>query len=445
MVRRSLIVVLILLFLVGSGASVALGGPPGYESAPGLDGEGPLGRGRTPEAAGIYAGAAKVVITPDTDFVSATGVNDDLYARCVAINWKDTYAILVSLDLLGVNLEDIVIPVRDRVEEAYGIDGDYVLVGSSHTHSSGVDVIGVYSGSTNPYIVNQYKPQLIEKVVDVIGVALDDMKKASVHVGSIQVDGLTFNRRYYPDEGPTDDELTVLRFADSEDQTVATFVNFASHTVITMTGTLVSADYVGYLCKQLENEFGGVGIFFNGALGNINPHMFIKYSSPYAPGDLEMYQAAEEYGHTLAEYAIQALESGNTFRNLPLEVAKVEVHLPVENPGFLYLISMGLMQRELIPYDDGYALQAEVSGLKMGPIMMLSVPGELFSEISLSLKEQMPRYGMVLGLTTELLGYIIPPDQWAPGTGEVGESTSLGVRTAPILVEALEQVIKALD
>jgi len=426
MVRRSLIVVLILLFLVSSGASVALGGPP-------------------EKPKGICAGAAEVIITPDTDFVSATGVNDDLYARCVAINWKDTYAILVSVDLLGVSLEDTVIPIRNAVEEAYGIDGDYVLVGSSHTHASSVDVVGVYLGSTNPYIVNQYKPQLLEKIVDLIGVALDDMREVSVHVGSVQVDGMTFNRRYYPQEGPTDDELTVLRFADSEDETVATLVNFACHPVITMTGTLVSADYVGFLREQLEDEFGGVGIYFNGAQGNINPYMYIKYSSPYAPGDLEMYEAAEEYGHTLAEYAIQALESGKILKNLPLEVAKVEVDLPVQNPGFLYLISKGLMQRELIPYDGGYALKAEVSGLKMGPIMMLSVPGELFSETSLSLKEQMPRYGMVLGLTTEELGYIIPPEQWAPGSGEVGESMSLGVQTAPILVDALEQVIEELD
>ncbi len=388
---------------------------------------------------GISAGAAKVVITPDTQYIDAEGVNDDLYARCVAINWKDVNVVLVNLDLLGVLLEDIVMPIREGVEGSYGIDGDYVLIGSTHTHGSGVDVIGVYSGSTNPYIVSVYKPLLIDRVVEVIGLALDDMRRAAVQVGSVSASGMSYNRRYYPyppfEVGPVDDELTAVRFVDLDGETIATLVNFAVHPVITMTGTLISADFCGYLCEELEGEFGGVGIYFNGAQGNIG----MPYGGP------AMYEVAEEYGHDLAVFAFQALQNGKIFENLPLEVAKTTVELPVENPGFLYLMMMGLIQRTVIPSNGGYLIQTEVSGVKMGPIEMLAVPGELFSEIALFLKAAMPPYGFLLGLTTELLGYIIPPDQWAPETGQIGESMSLGIQTAPILTDALLQVITDLE
>ena len=395
---------------------------------------------------GIYVGAAKVVITPNLQKVSPyVGKNDDLHARCVLISWKNIYVALVSLDLLGVGLTDIVLPIRNKVNETYGIPGDYVLIGSTHTHASGVDVQGVYGGNTKPYIFKEYKPFLIEKIVEVVGLALNDLRRSTVQIGTIWVNNLTFNRRYYPAEGPKDDELTALRFRDLDNQTIATLVNFPSHPVITMTGNLISADFVGYLCGRLEDEFGGVGIFFNGAQGNINPFMFIKYNSPYQRGDPKMYEAAEEFGNDLAEYAMQALNGGKVFKNLPLEVAKVSVDLPLENQSFIWAILNGLIIRQIIPVDGGYIMQTEVSGIKMGPIEMLTVPGELFSELALLLKGNMPKYGFLLGLTTEALGYIIPPDQWNPGAGEVGESMSVGPKTAPILVDALLQTISELE
>ena len=57
----------------------------------------------------------------------------------------------------------------------------------------------------------------------------------------------------------------------------------------------------------------------------------------------------------------------------------------------------------------------------------------------------MPRYGFLLGLTPEQLGYIIPQDQWAPGTGEVGESNSMSYHMAPLITEALLEVVALLE
>jgi hypothetical protein len=219
----------------------------------------------------ISAGAAKVVITPSqsvplggSEFAKySTGVHDNLYARCVVISSKGTVVALVSLDLLGLPLDDVKL-IRSDVENIYGIDADFVIVASTHTHSA-PDVIGIYGGALDPYLMNEYVSYLREKVVEVIGLALDGMRRAVVQVGSVEVGGMTFNRRTYPEAGTTDKELTALRFVDLEGVTIATMVNFAVHPVITMTGTLVSADFVGYLCGKLEEEYSGVGIFFNGA------------------------------------------------------------------------------------------------------------------------------------------------------------------------------------
>lgn len=394
---------------------------------------------------GISVGASKVIITPDTTYLDDDGVNDDLYARCIIIEWKGKYVIMVTLDVQNHGFTDINEPIAAMVEAQYGINTDYLLIGSTHSHGCDVDIIGVYFGNLNPYIVNVYKPMVIEKVVFAIGEALNDMRRAEVHVGSIWVEGLTFNRRFYPEPGPTDDELTVLKFVDAEGETIATLVNFATHPVVTMTGHLASADFCGFLVDKLEQDHGGIGVYFNGAQGNINPYMYIKYDSPWDRYDDEQYDAAVEYGYTIAEWANQALESAKVFKNLPLQLTQISVELPIENPGFIYLMTNGLIFREYYLTEEGYKLTTFMSGVRMGPIEMVTVPGELFSEISLLVKSYMPKYGFLLGLTPEQLGYIIPQDQWAPGTGEVGESNSMGYQMAPLITEALLQVVAALD
>ncbi len=398
-----------------------------------------------PKGNGISVGASKIIITPDTDYLSDEGVNDDLYARCIVIEWEGKIVILVTLDVQNHGLSDINVPIASMVEAQYGISTDYLLIGSTHSHGSGVDIIGVYMGNLNPYIVDVYKPMVIERVVEAIGVALDDMRRAAVHVGSIQVEGLTFNRRSYPEPGPTDDELTVLKFVDAEDETIATLVNFATHPVVTMTGYLTSADFCGFLVNKLEEDHGGIGVYFNGAQGNINPNMYIKYDSPWGRYDDEQYDAAVDYGHAIAEWANDALEGAKVFKSLPLQLTQISLELPIENPGFIFLMTNGLIMRDVYLTEEGWKLTTYISGVRMGPIEMVTVPGELFSEISLFVKGYMPKYGFLLGITPEQLGYIIPQDQWAPGSGEVGESNSMSYQMAPLITAALVEVVEALD
>ena len=400
---------------------------------------------KDPKGNGISVGASKVIITPNTTTLSDEGVNDDLYARCIVIEWKGKFVIMVSLDVQNHGLTDIVEPIAAMVEAEYGINTDYLLIGSTHSHGSAVDIVGIYGGNRNSYIVNVYRPMVIEKVVAAIGEALNDMRSAAVHVGSIWVEGLTFNRRSYPEPGPTDDELTVLKFVDAEGETIATLVNFATHPVVTMTGYLTSADFCGFLCERLEEDHGGIGVYFNGAQGNINPNMYIKYDSPWDRYNDTQYEAAVDYGNAIAEWANDALEGAKVFKNLPLQLAQISLELPIENSGFIYLMENGLINRDFYETEEGYKLTTYISGVRMGPIEMVTVPGELFSEIGLFVKTYMPKYGFLLGLTPEQLGYIIPQDQWAPGTGEVGESNSMGYQTAPLITDALVEVVELLD
>ena len=118
----------------------------------------------------------------------------------------------------------------------------------------------------------------------------------------------------------------------------------------------------------------------------------------------------------------------------------------MDNYLFVLLVQMGVIERELIQIGENeYIVRSELSGVKMGPIEMLTVPGELFSAIALDLKEQMPKYGFLLGLTTEEMGYLVPADEWMQDPGEIGEDLSVGPQTAPIMIENLLQIIEELN
>ena len=74
----------------------------------------------------LSAGVAKTVVTPDvrsnTVYIAgfghnriATGVHDDLYARCLALATGGQVLVLCSVDVIGLFYEDV-LKIRDQVK-----------------------------------------------------------------------------------------------------------------------------------------------------------------------------------------------------------------------------------------------------------------------------------------------------------------------------------------
>src|SRR5262245_22868065 len=100
----------------------------------------------------FLAGAATRTITPALDrgpvFLAgwqanrqATGVDQDLTVRALALRFDDQTAVLVVCDLIGLALPDIE-DIRGRVA-AFGIDPQSLIVACTHTHSA-PDTLGLW-------------------------------------------------------------------------------------------------------------------------------------------------------------------------------------------------------------------------------------------------------------------------------------------------------------
>lgn len=99
----------------------------------------------------LRAGVAKTVVTPDVHSNKvylagfghnriATGVHDDLYARCLALAAGGQVLVLCSVDVIGLFYDDVR-KIRDQVK-AQAPEVFHLIVASTHVHE-GPDTLGL--------------------------------------------------------------------------------------------------------------------------------------------------------------------------------------------------------------------------------------------------------------------------------------------------------------
>jgi hypothetical protein len=74
----------------------------------------------------------------------ATGVHDDLYARCLALGIAKQTLVVCSVDLIGLFYDDV-LTIRRAFQQTTPV-GSFLIVASTHTHA-GPDTLGLYGPS----------------------------------------------------------------------------------------------------------------------------------------------------------------------------------------------------------------------------------------------------------------------------------------------------------
>ena len=104
-------------------------------------------------ASDFEAGAAQSTITPELSpgravYLAgfghnriATGVHDDLYARCLALGVANQKLVICSVDLIGLFLGDV-LTIRQQFERMTP-SASFLIVAATHTHD-GPDTLGLY-------------------------------------------------------------------------------------------------------------------------------------------------------------------------------------------------------------------------------------------------------------------------------------------------------------
>jgi hypothetical protein len=198
---------------------------------------------------------------------------------------------------------------------------------------------------------------------------------------------------------------------------IATVGAFAAHPVTedTESGT-ADADFPAVFGKAVEDRWGGVGILFQTGLGNISPR-----DGGHPEGTLEK----EKIGYGLASL-IPGIGGGRQPANTDVRSAQHWWEQPVTNSVLGAGGLTGIFDRSFneLPAaievgDSQYphkkcnsaspiSVRTVVSAAKVGDLWITGGPGELFSNLTNTIKEKNPTgVTLPLGITNDGLGYIM--------------------------------------
>ncbi len=376
----------------------------------------------------------------------ADGVESRLYAKAIALNKDDKTVIIISIDAITTStiMRDNIIK---RVTEYTGVPAENIMISATHTHYGACTHSDSYNWHHTPdepfFDVNE------RLIADTATLAWQRMVEVSdVKYASSQQHGLGFNRNFYMKDGTirtnpgwqnpdidrnvgvTDDEFITLYFFNTDGKPYGSIMNFSCHHD-TAGIRQFCADYSGLLADNMREEFGSnfVTVFLNGACGNINhvnnfrekkefdiPNR-VRISNQLTKAALEHFKTAESINFdTLLciknyipverlEYPAEVVqEYADLKKEMPEVVMKFSISAP-DTKEYKRARADSILNISKMPK----VLDVCIQSVRLGDVCIFALPGEVFCEFGLSIKEQSPaKVNMIATCANGTPGCYIP-------------------------------------
>ena len=345
----------------------------------------------------LQVGFGSAIITPPTPvqlagFIEdqpAQEVHDDLEVRVLYVRGELGAVCLIVCDLLGMSPE-FARPVRSAVASALGLELGAVLTSCVHTHAGPSTIAG--SGRLCWVTPEGYGELLVTQAVVAATAAMRAARPGGLRAGRWPLpDGLSVNRRDLPYE-PT---FAVLDAVAGDGRRIGTIANVAIHPVALGPECLaVSSDWVGPFRSALEGRAGGTAVLLSGALGDVNPHHVHRQRNECTR---DGFAEARQLGHDVAEVIDGVLATTE-----PIETTgpRVERHETLEVLLGSTLLTGGR---------EGRTVEIELVEWSLGPLRLVSVPGEGFHALGREIEGTSNAHVLVAGLAPEWHGYLPMP------------------------------------
>ena len=439
----------------------------------------------------LKAGFARVDITPPLGVSvqgyferrTAKGVLDPLLATAVALDDGEKKAVIISVDVIGMNMEFMSL-LRPAVAEAAGLDVDGVFIACTHTH------LGPGVASTESRIGNfenaEYGDWLRKRIADGAAMAMQDLAPATMKYTRGEVKDVSFIRRYRMKDGTvrtnpgwqnpdidhalgTPDEESQLLIIKREGKPEIGIVNFQVHPDV-IGGEHLSADYPKFVRDTYElNVPNSLCMYLNGAQGDSNHIDVTRHpDTSCAHG----YDRARYMGRKIAMSVISNYELAKELTGDKIGYAKKIVTTkynkgtPEEIPAALELAKIYREKgsEAAVPHLTGMArteviakatrierMQTKpdskeliLTAVSIGDMVFASLPGEPFTEVGRQIKARSPfTLTIPCCCANGYEGYY--PVQSAFNEGGYEALTSRYVAgTAELLIDTSSEIIKTL-
>jgi neutral ceramidase len=385
----------------------------------------------------IRAGTALVDITPPAGLAlsgfaarsqPALGAHDPLTVRAVAVE----NTALVVADVIGFHGNMV-----RRIRERCMLPADNVVVAALHTHGGPVSMMDRLSQQAD----TAYLERLEAACVHAIDKAVSSAQPAHMVAGWGADPGVARNRRHA--DGLVDTALPVLRVRDVAGDPIAVITAYACHPVVLGADNRIwTADYPHYVRERREAAHpGAMAFFLTGCAGDANTGHSAHASISLASSTYRSFESAQVYGERIAAAACQADEVplgehvsvANRLLHLGLERRETEPpqalaerwyrERETADPARAALLTHWITWAAKIAGRPLTPTEARVSVLNWGGMPIVALPGEIFAETALQIRQKMSRNpGFVIGFAEDNPGYIPPVPEYAFGGYEVDEA-----------------------
>ena len=422
----------------------------------------------------------------------AKGFLDDLEAHGIVLALGNRKIALISVDNCNLNAP-LVNRYRTAIEKATGIPAENLLLAATHTHTG--PLIQPFNGfEADEAVINRYADFVQERLIDLIKLAILDLKPAKMgFITGYAPERVAYIRLYKMKDGSAmtcppindpnidhpigelDQRVHILRF-DRENAPSVVLVNYGLHSD-TIGGELLSADWPGWMRRTLDKALDGVKcVCFVGCEGDVgSTHVFpsggdmndtaISFDNEMKSPGMARFVGRALAGTVLQVYdkveyvdvdELRVLHKTVTIdanrpapEELPLAHKYKALHeagrddeIPYTAMALTIAVSEALRMCELEHGPDTFAL--ELTGVKIGPVAMVGIPGEPFTEIGVRIKDT-EGFRMILpvALANGCEGYFPSGEAYAAG-GYEARSSPFRPHVADKIVEGGKALLDAL-
>ncbi len=418
----------------------------------------------------LKVGFAERDITPDIGMEEPGGygkvfhrsLHDPCKVRAAVFDDGQRRVALVGIDALAIRRPQVE-NVRKAVHEKCGIPPEAILIGASHSHSSGPTCMilpGEYdhastlvrwlayekSSCADP----KYLARVEKQLVAAICAADRSRAEARCGVGKGIEDKVAFNRRFrmkngltftHPGQlnpdivepaGPIDPEVGVIGVWNRQGKCLGCVVNYSCHATCNPGG--ISANWIYYMEQTIRGAMGRqcVVVFLQGACGdvtqvnNLNPNvnpagedwsrlvggrvgaeavkvLLSMARGPMGPVDAKYATLELQRRRPSPEHLKQALEH---VRQTPEKVGRT---------NWTFAKETVLLDAKLAKEPTA---RVEVQAIQIGPAVVLTNPAELFVQLGLDIKAKSPfPFTFVVELANGCVGYVPTLEAFGPHGG----------------------------
>ena len=419
----------------------------------------------------------------------AKGFLDDPVVDVLVLECDDNRVAMISIPVCTFP-KDLAAPWLEKLEAATGIDSKHVFLSATHTHTGG-GVRPNGKGDAEEEMITAYRNFMGERVVDAVKLAIDNIKPAKMgYIYGWAPERVAYIRRYLMKDGTTftcppiddpnidhalgelDQRVNVLRF-DQEDGQSIVLVNYGLH-ADTINGELISGDWPVWMAKTLDKALDGVKtIFFNGAEGdvgstNVHPSGGDMNDTEISfDNEMKSPGMARFVGRALAGTVLQVYDKVCYVDVDDLHITEKLVDIPSNMPKpedmplahhYVQLHKEG--RDDEIPFEAMQLTTAvaeatrmvllengpefftlNLTGLKIGPVVLVGIPGEPFTDIGVEIKKAEGwELIMPVCLTNGAMGYFPMMSAYDEG-GYEAKSSRFKAGVAEIIIEKAKEML----